>query len=110
MIEISKVALIVLAALSFIGGIIGFVKSKSKASIVAGTISAILLGISYYISLGDPFTGLLIGTNITLMLSIMFVVRYFKTRKFMPSGLMIVFSAITFITLVYTLLFSIFPE
>ena len=42
MLEIAKTSVLVLAVMVLVGGIMGFVKAKSKASIISGVISSIL--------------------------------------------------------------------
>jgi len=85
------VAILVLAVLVLVGGIIGFKKAKSKASLIAGTVSAILLTACAWLSIRRPEFGFKSAFLITGLLEGIFIVRLIKTKKFMPSGLMLIF-------------------
>jgi len=106
LIEAAKIVLLVLSVLVLVGGIIGFVKAKSKASIIAGVISAILLGGSYVYSLTDAKRGLIAGDVVCLLLAIMFRVRWRISKKFMPSGMLAILMVLSlaFITYVVELM------
>lgn len=93
MLEIANYTILALAILVLVGGIIGFKKAQSRASLIAGLVSFVLLTASYlYASSNHANTkpGLIAGDAIALLLTIMFFFRYSKGRKFMPSGLMII--------------------
>lgn len=94
MTEIAKISLLVYAALVAGGGIMGFVKAQSKASLIAGGLSAIVLVACYVVALGDAKLGLMAGAGASVLLIGVFAMRFAKTKKFMPSGLMIVLSVI----------------
>ena len=76
------------------GGFIGFVKSKSKASLIAGGISGALLLLSGGLALIGVAAGGYIGFVVTLVLVVMFGMRLAKTKKFMPSGMMLAVSIV----------------
>jgi uncharacterized membrane protein (UPF0136 family) len=86
----STIALIAYGVVAIIGGIFGFVKSKSKASIISGSISGLGLLISGIASAQNQEWGKIAGMAIAALLVIVFVVRLIKTKKFMPAGLMII--------------------
>ncbi|HAV62297.1 MAG TPA: hypothetical protein DCY13_08010 [Verrucomicrobiales bacterium] len=76
-------------ALLVAGGIVGFVKASSKASLIASSVFAGLLalinaGVIQIRHLADILLGVLI---------VVFTMRLAKTKKFMPAGMMIVFTA-----------------
>jgi uncharacterized membrane protein (UPF0136 family) len=88
------VAAIAYGLLTLIGGVAGYLKAKSKPSLISGLISGILLIAAALMQLqGFPF-GLLLARIITVVLITVFVFRLQKTRKFMPAGLMIIAGAI----------------
>ena len=91
----SIVALIVYGLVAIIGGIIGFTKSQSKASLISGSISGIGLLGSGIAAAQNQEWGKILGMAITSLLVIVFVVRLIKTQKFMPAGLMILGGVIT---------------
>ena len=85
---------------SIIGGLIGYFQAGSKASLISGSISGILILISsYLINQGFMWAFFLAGV-ITLALIVVFAIRLRKTGKFMPSGLMIILSVITLILII----------
>jgi uncharacterized membrane protein (UPF0136 family) len=71
------------------GGLMGFIKAKSKISLITSAFFAALLALCV-IGVIHPFyiADILVG-----LLLIVFGVRFAKGRKFMPSGLMLVLSA-----------------
>ncbi|MGK7910996.1 MAG: TMEM14 family protein [Synechococcus sp.] len=77
-----------------IGGGIGFLKSKSKVSLLSGLGSAALLVVAYIVSRANPTGGLAIALGCAIALCAVFLMRLKKTGKFMPAGLMGIVSAI----------------
>ena len=76
------------------GGIVGFVKGKSKASLIASSIFAVLIGLCATNIIPIAYATWLMSTLI-----LVFGIRLMKTKKFMPSGLMII---LTIVALVLT--------
>lgn len=86
----SIVAAIAYGILAIIGGIIGYIQARSKASLISGIISGVLLILGGVMQLqGQPW-GLILASVVTFVLVIVFAIRLTKTRKFMPAGLMTV--------------------
>ncbi len=72
--------------LLIIGGLMGFLKAGSKISLVSSLVFAVLLAL--FAAGVIPWPP---GADIVLLVLVaVFLMRYGKTRKFMPSGLMIV--------------------
>ena len=92
-------ATIAYGLLSGLGGIWGYVKSKSKPSLIAGCLSGILLFIAAAIQIRGDSIGLAIAKIIVLLLVAVFTIRLIKTSKFMPSGIMLIAGIITLICL-----------
>lgn len=95
----AKISLLVICVLIAAGGIVGFLKAQSKASLIAGIISAGLLAVAYSIANRNAEQGFIFGAAICLLLCIVFGIRLKKTRKFMPAGMMLVASAIELVFL-----------
>lgn len=93
------------AVLMFFGGFMGHRKG-SLPSLVAGVLSgAAMLG-AYLLSTDHMRGGLLLGVAVSLLLSFVFTMRLSKTRKFMPSGLLLAVSTLTLLILGYAALQS----
>lgn len=90
--EAAKFTLLGLSVLVLVGGVVGFAKAKSKPSLIAGSVSAALLGACYLYSLKDVACGLIAGDVICCLLAVMFLVRLKRGAKFMPAGLMMILS------------------
>lgn len=82
------------AILVALGGILGYVKARSQPSLISGLVSGLLLAIAWYISLQTPGVGLAIATLIAFGLLGVFAVRFQRTRKWMPAGLMAILSLV----------------
>jgi uncharacterized membrane protein (UPF0136 family) len=82
--------------LLLVGGLMGFLKAGSKASLVASVLSAIPLGL-----VAAGILPVIVANVVLAALVIVFAGRYAKTRKFMPSGMLIVLSAAADVALLY---------
>ena len=79
------------------GGLVGFLKAGSKASIIASSAFALPLVLSAVGLFGGP-TGLFAKMTLGLQLCY-FGYRFWIGRKFMPNGLMAILSAGTLVML-----------
>lgn len=84
-----QIALLVYVILLEIGGLIGFIKAKSKASIITSTIFAVVLLLFVFGVLPMQYY----WTVVAVLLAF-FLKRYVAGRKFMPAGLMVILSII----------------
>jgi uncharacterized membrane protein (UPF0136 family) len=85
------------ALLVAVGGIVGYVKARSQQSLISGLISGVALAIAWYFSQQNPTAGFALATFLALGLLIVFGLRYRKTGKFMPAGLMAILSLIAMV-------------
>jgi uncharacterized membrane protein (UPF0136 family) len=76
--------------LLLVGGLIGFFKGKSKVSLITSAVFAALLILTTLRGVFQPGFALLVANITLVLLLLMFAVRLGKTRKFMPSGLILV--------------------
>lgn len=88
MIGPAKIYFIVFGLLTIIGGVIGYVKAGSTASIVAGAISGIALIVAAWLLPGNPAVGLIIAGIVSLALAGRFIPAFMRTGTVMPAGLM----------------------
>jgi uncharacterized membrane protein (UPF0136 family) len=82
-----------------VGGIIGWRLSGSRISLTASLASAALLVVAYRLALTNAFGGYLLATAVAMALTIIFSRRLRKTKKFMPSGLMLAVSGLAALAL-----------
>jgi uncharacterized membrane protein (UPF0136 family) len=103
MVEIAKMSVAILAFLCLGGGIMGFVKAKSKASLIAGSISAVLLAASFAVANCQPTYGLSAALLVGILLDMHFGRSYLKSKKPMPALPMIICAGITNVLVVAAL-------
>ena len=76
--------------LLLVGGLIGFLKAKSKVSLISSAVFAALLILTTLRSVFQPGFALTLANLTLLVLLVVFAVRLAKTKKFMPSGLILI--------------------
>jgi uncharacterized membrane protein (UPF0136 family) len=84
----AKIYFIVFGVLTIVGGVIGYVKAGSTASIIAGAISGIALIVAAWLLPGNPAVGLIIAGLVSLALAGRFIPAFMRTGTLMPAGLM----------------------
>ena len=95
------------AVLVLVGGIIGFVKANSRASLIAGIVSAALLGVAAsLVASGAVRLGAGLGALAAIALIARFLPAFSKTKKLMPAGLVVAMGALTLALGVVTLVTS----
>lgn len=80
--------------LLLIGGLIGFLKAGSKVSLITSAVAAALLTLTRLHGVFDYNFGRNLATVIMAALLVVFAIRLTKTKKFMPSGLMLVLTVV----------------
>lgn len=80
----------VYVVLLLLGGLFGFYKGKSKISLITSVVSAALLVLTTLRGIFEPAFARDLATLIMAALLVVFAIRLAKTKKFMPSGLMLV--------------------
>ena len=94
MIGAAKTYFIIFGLLTIVGGIIGYTSKGSTASIIAGSVSGILLLLAAFLLPGKVVIGLALSTIVSLLLAGRFLPAFLKTGGFMPAGMMAVLSVI----------------
>ena len=92
--DATKIYFIIFGALTIVGGIIGYVKAGSAPSIIAGSITGLLLIIAGFILPEHRATGLATAFVVSLLLAGQFVPKLLRTGKMMPAGMMSILSVI----------------
>src|SRR5438552_3867838 len=95
-----KIYFIVFGVLTIVGGIIGYVSKGSVPSIIAGSISGILLITAGFLLPQHHAAGLGLALIISVLLAAQFVPKFFATWKMMPAGMMSVLSVLGIIAAV----------
>jgi uncharacterized membrane protein (UPF0136 family) len=80
--------------LLLIGGLIGFYKGKSKASLITSAVFAAVLALTTAPGVFQPGFALVLADIVMAALLVVFAIRLAQTKKFMPSGLMLVVTAL----------------
>ena len=90
----AKIYFIIFGILTIAGGIIGHVKAGSAPSIIAGSITGILLVIAAWLLPEHRAAGLATALIVSLVLAAQFVPKFIRTGKAMPAGMMSILSVI----------------
>ena len=77
-----------------LGGIMGFVKVGSKASLISGVGMGLALLASGFGGWRGSADSLLVALVIAALLMVIFAIRYVKTRRFMPGGMLAILSLV----------------
>jgi uncharacterized membrane protein (UPF0136 family) len=94
MIGPAKIYFLIFGVLTILGGVIGYMRAGSMASIIAGSISGILLIIAALLLPGNVVGGLVLAGVISLVLAGRFLPLFLRTGDFMPAGLLSILSVI----------------
>jgi uncharacterized membrane protein (UPF0136 family) len=94
MIGAAKIYFIIFGILTIVGGIIGYVSKGSVPSIVAGSISGILILLGAFLLPDHIVAGLAIALVVSVLLAGRFVPNFIQTGKAMPAGMMSILSVI----------------
>jgi len=98
--EAAKIYFIVFGALTIVGGIVGYVKAGSVASIVAGSITGVLLLVAAFLLPEHRMVGLVTAFVISLLLAAQFIPKLLRTGRVMPAGIMSLLSVIGIIVVI----------
>lgn len=94
MIGPAKIYFIIFGLLTIVGGVIGYLKAGSTASIIAGSVSGIALLIAAFLLPGNPVLGLAIAGLVSILLAGRFIPAFMQSGTVMPAGLMSILSVI----------------
>ena len=94
MIGPAKFYFIIFGLLTIAGGVMGYVSKGSMPSIIAGSISGILLLVAAFILPTHAALGLALAAIVSVLLAGRFVPAFIKTGSLMPAGMMSILSVI----------------
>lgn len=98
----AKIYFVIFGILTIVGGLIGYVSKGSVASIVAGSITGVLLLVGAFLLPKYAVAGLATTLILSLVLAGQFVPKFIQTGKAMPAGMMSILSVIGIITALMT--------
>ena len=84
--NIARIVMVVYGVLMLVGGIGGFAVSHSSKSLIAGIVSAVLLGVAYAVSRQQPKLGFGIGVVVAASLIVVFIRRIQELLAKVPPG------------------------
>jgi uncharacterized membrane protein (UPF0136 family) len=90
----AKIYFIIFGILTIAGGVVGYVKAGSLPSIIAGSITGVLLLVAGFLLPEHRAVGLATAFVISLLLAAQFIPKFIRTGKVMPAGMMSILSAI----------------
>src|SRR5437763_16353542 len=86
--EAAKIYFIVFGVLTIAGGVVGYVRADSVASIIAGSITGVLLLVAASLLPEHRGIGLATAFIISLLLAAQFAPKFLRTGRVMPAGMM----------------------
>jgi uncharacterized membrane protein (UPF0136 family) len=92
--EAAKIYFIVFGVLTIAGGIVGYVKAGSVASIIAGSITGVLLLVAALLLPTHRTIGLATALLVSVLLAAQFLPKFLRTGRVMPAGMMAILSAV----------------
>ncbi len=101
--SLGPVVLLVFGVLMVLGGLMGH-RAGSKASLISGSLSGLVLLGAWFVSRDHMAAGLWIGVGVSALLSAVFGMRLAKTGKVMPAGGLLAVSVVALGLLVYSAL------
>jgi uncharacterized membrane protein (UPF0136 family) len=90
----AKIYFIVFGVLTIVGGVFGYLRAGSMASIIAGSVSGVLLLVAALLLPGNATAGLVLAGIVSLVLAARFLPAFMRTQDFMPAGMMALLSVI----------------
>lgn len=94
------VVLVSYAILLIVGGVMGYVKARSRASLVSGLLSGVGALLAATLSMSKVRWGVPLGALLAVSLFVVFGYRYaIRSNRFMPSGMIAVLSLVVLLLL-----------
>ena len=101
---LSTTVVLIYGMFNVVGGLIGYLKAKSTASLMAGSIAGlVLLGCAYALSHGSQAAAIA-SLIVALALGTRFAMTWRRTHRVMPDLIMVALSLVTLLAVGWTLL------
>ena len=91
---------------ALVGGIIGFVKARSAASLVAGALTAAIVWICARLALYDTWQAWITAGALAAILGFRFFMTWRQKKRVMPDMLMFLFSLITLTACIWAMILA----
>ena len=102
---VAHLTLGIYAVLLAMGGVMGFVKARSRPSLISGLVSAAAAVVAMVLSVMQYSFGVPLGATLAIVLFLFFGYRYaLRNRLFMPNGLMAVVRFVVLVVMVVAML------
>jgi uncharacterized membrane protein (UPF0136 family) len=88
----TKIYFIIFGLLTIAGGVMGYLRAGSTISLIAGSISGVLLLVAAFLLPSHAVAGLALGGIVSLLLIGYFLPAFFRSGKMMPAGMMSILS------------------
>ncbi len=96
MVSTAKMVLVVYGVLMVIGGAMGYQKG-SRLSLVSGVGAGLVCLVSSFLMARNPSVGMTLGLIVSFAVGLAMLIRFSKTRAFLPAGMTLVLSIITIV-------------
>lgn len=83
---VARIVIAVYAVLMLAGGAMGYAKAHSSGSLIAGAVSAVLLGVAWYVAGQQPRVGFGLGAVVAIGLVILFANRVREVMAHVTQG------------------------
>lgn len=90
LVDVIRVYLLAFGVVTIAGGAVGFAKAKSRASLIAGAVSGLLLLLAAWFTTTGARPALLLGLSVSAALASRFGMVLLKSKRFIPAGLITV--------------------
>jgi uncharacterized membrane protein (UPF0136 family) len=97
---LTLLSLLLFSVVLLVGGIVGYIKVRSKASLISGLITSFLLLGTFVPMYSNTKQGLQVAMALLIAYLALFGFRWNKTKKFMPMGLLVVLDIICLVLVV----------
>ena len=87
-----QIILLIYSILLEAGGAMGFIKAGSKASVIASTVFAVIIFLFIFDVLPIEY-----AWTVLCFLVLFFGMRFAKSKKFMPNGMMLILTLVTLV-------------
>ncbi len=101
--DIASIILLAYGAVVLGGGVMGWVKARSTPSLVAGLVFGVALIVDAFLFTAQPYIAAVLALVLPGLLAAIMGVRFAKSRKFMPAGMIAALSLVALVLLWLTM-------